>query len=401
MSPAFAYRAIESTGRRVKGQAEAADPTALVRTLRERGLILVEAEEAGRSWKRPAWRPRFGRRREVLEVTRALAALLPAGLPLAPALGAASNVATGEVAAALEKVRGRVERGDAFADALAEHPDLFSPLYVGLVRAGERSGELPGAFRRLADQLERAEELRSRLLSAAIYPLILATLGGLAVAVLLVFVIPRFAGLLSDVGASLPRSTALVLGISNGIRSYWPLALPVVALGGVLAAGALGSDGGRRLLTKAMLGLPLLRSFKRDALAASFARLTGTLLGGGAPLLSALDGATESAGDPLAREETRRIRSRVREGVSLQDAIAEGSLFPKLLAQLAAVGVESGRLQEFLLKAAEIFEKRLERTTQRLVALSEPAMIVVFGSLVALVALALLQAIYSVNPGAF
>ncbi len=401
MSPAFAYRAVDSGGGRVRGRAEATDPEALARRLEQRGLLLLKAETAGPAYGAAGFRLGFGRKREVLELTRALAALLPAGLPLAPALGAASNVVTGEVASSLQQVREQVERGDSLAAALSQHQDLFSPLYIGLVRAGERSGDLAGAFTRLAGQLEREEELRSRLLSASIYPMILATLGGLAVVVLLIFVIPRFAELLEGAGAALPRSTTIVLGISTTIRRFWPVLIALPLLGAFAAAWAWGSDEGRRLGTKVMLRLPLLRAFKRLALAAQFARLTGTLLGGGAPLLSALNDTTESLSDPVARDETVRIRARVREGVSLNDAIAEGALFPRLLAQLTAVGVESGRLQEFLLKAAEIFEGKTERAMQRLVTVAEPAMIVVFGTVVALVALALLQAIYSVNAGVF
>src|SRR5207237_4592641 len=135
---------------------------------------------------------RFGRRREVLEVTRALAALLPVGMPLAQALNAATGVASGEVRDALVEVRSRVERGDPLSFALAQHPALFSPLYVGLIRAGEKSGDLDNAFARLADQLERDEQLRSRILSAAIYPLMLAAAGSIAVTVLIFFVLPRF-----------------------------------------------------------------------------------------------------------------------------------------------------------------------------------------------------------------
>ena len=129
--------------------------------------------------------------------------------------------------------------------------------------------------------------------------------------------------------------------------------------------------------------------------------MTGVLLGGGAPLLTALDDTVESIGDPIAREDVVRIRTSVREGASLRQAISDGALFPPLLAQLVAVGEESGRLREFLLKAADIFEDRTERSTQRLATLAEPAMIVVFGIIVAFVALSLLQAIYGINAGSF
>ena len=396
--PAFAYQAVDLTGKRLRGRAEAATPAALTRTLEDRGLLVLEVDPAGAAQEGGFG---FGRRREVLEVTRALAALLPAGMPLAPALGAASSVASGEVRDAMQQIRARVERGDTMSAALGGHPRLFSPLYVGLVRAGERSGDLDSAFGRLADQLERDEQLRGRILSAAIYPLLLATVGSIAVTVLLMFVLPRFVELLEGSGAALPRSTAFLLALSSALQRYWPALL--LAMGSILAAGLWGrtTPGGRRLWARVLLGIPLVRTLRRYALAARFARLTGVLLGGGAPLLTALDDATESIGDPIARDDVARIRTRVREGASLRQAISEGPLFPPLLAQLVAVGEEAGRLREFLLKSADIFEDRTERSTQRLATLAEPAMIVVFGVIVAFVALSLLQAIYGINAGSF
>ncbi|HEX2091657.1 MAG TPA: type II secretion system F family protein [Longimicrobiaceae bacterium] len=398
--PAYAYRAVDASGRTHRGRLEAGSPAALSRSLEENGLLLLDAADAGAQAARaPTFGP--GRRRSVLEVTQALAALLPAGMPLARALGTASELATGEVRTALEEIRGRVEQGDSIAAALARYPALFSPLYVGMVRAGERSGDLDAAFARLAEQLERDEELRGRLLSASIYPLILATMGGAAVVVLLLFVIPRFAELLEGAGASLPASTALLLSIATGLRRFWPVLLGALVLAVLAATAAVRSEQGRRSASALLLAVPGIRGLRRAVLAARFARLTGVLLGGGAPLLSALDDALESLDDPLARDEVARIRSRVREGSSLHGAIAEGGLFPPLLARLVAVGEGSGRLREFLLKAAEMFDARNLRTVQRLVALAEPAMIVFFGALVAFVALSLLQAIYGVNADAF
>ena len=396
--PAFAYHAVDLTGKRLRGRAEAATPAALTRTLEDRGLLVLEVDPADAASEGGFG---FGRRREVLEVTRALAALLPAGMPLAQALGAASSVASGDVREAVQQVRARVERGDTLSASLAAHPRLFSPLYIGLVRAGERSGDLDSAFGRLADQLDRDEQLRGRILSAAIYPLLLATVGTIAVTVLLLFVLPRFVELLEGSGAALPRSTAFLLALSGGLQRYWPALL--VLIGGAVAAAlwARTTGEGRRLWARVLLGVPLVRTLRRYALAARFARLTGVLLGGGAPLLTALDDTIESIGDPIARDDVSRIRTRVREGASLRQAISEGPLFPPLLAQLVSVGEEAGRLREFLLKSADIFEDRTERSTQRLATLAEPAMIVVFGLIVAFVALSLLQAIYGINAGSF
>jgi type II secretory pathway component PulF len=269
------------------------------------------------------------------------------------------------------------------------------------VRAGERSGDLSGAFVRLAVQLEREAELRARLLSALIYPAALAGVGAVAVLILLLFVLPRFAELLAGAGATLPSSTSTLLAISAATRAYWP-----AILGGLVAVAfgfgaARTTDAGRRALSRLALAMPLVGPLRRTLLGARFARLTGVLVGGGAPLLAALDDAVHSITDPIAQDEVARVRGRVREGISLNAAIAEGALFPPTLAQLIAVGEESGRLHEFLVKAADIFEERTARTTTRLVALAEPAMMVVFGGAVGFVALSLLQAVYAVNAGAF
>jgi general secretion pathway protein F len=378
--------------------------SAVGRMLRQRGLVLVDAsaQSTPNATTRPvAYQRRATRRQSVLELTRALGALLPAGLPLSRALAATTGLVSSALAGVLADVRTHVERGDAFADAVSHHRAWFSPLYVGVVRAGERSGDLAGALNRLGDQLEREEALRAKLLAASIYPLILAIAGGSAIVVLLTFVLPRFADLLSGVGVALPASTALLLNASSIARRFWPVLLggtfALAAVLGVARTTAAGRDG----VSKALLALPLIGGLRTQALAARFARLTGVLLAGGAPLLTALHDTAESIADPLTRADAVRIRARVREGASLTTAITESTIFPPLLAQLVAVGEESGKLAPFLLKAADIFEDRADRTRQRLVALAEPGMIVLFGGIIGFVALSLLQAIYGVNVNSF
>jgi type II secretory pathway component PulF len=398
--PTYAYQAVDGAGKRSRGQAQAASSGALARTLEARGLYVLDVAESAEGAGN-AGGFRIGRRREVLEVTRAMAALLPVGMPLAQALNAASGVASGDVRAAMQEIRGRVERGDTLSSALAEHRRLFAPIYVGLVRAGERSGDIDGAFARLADQLERDEALRGKVLSAAIYPLLLATAGSVAVTVLLFFVLPRFVTLLEGSGAKLPASTATLLALSSFLHRAWPVLLLIPLLGAAAGAWMTNTVDGRRAWSALLLGLPGVRTLRRYALSGRFARLVGVLLGGGAPLLAALDDTIESIGDPIARDDTVRIRTRVREGSSLRDAVADSTLFPPLLAQLIGVGEDAGQLRVFLMKAADIFEERTERATQRLATLAEPAMIVVFGVIVAFVALSLLQAIYGINANSF
>ena len=167
------------------------------------------------------------------------------------------------------------------------------------------------------------------------------------------------------------------------------------------AAWVRGSDNGRRAWSTILLALPGISTLRRYALAGRFARLVGVLLGGGAPLLTALDDTIESIGDPNARDDVVRIRTRVREGSSLRAALGESKLFPPMLAQLVGVGEDAGQLRTFLMKSADIFEERTERATSRLATLAEPAMIIMFGAIVAFVALSLLQAIYGINANSF
>jgi type II secretory pathway component PulF len=219
--------------------------------------------------------------------------------------------------------------------------------------------------------------------------------------VLLFFVLPRFVTLLEGSGAKLPRSTATLLAFSSVLHRAWPVLLMIPLLIAAFAAWVTNSDEGRRVWSRMLLALPGVSTLRRYALAGRFSRLVGVLLGGGAPLLMALDDTIESIGDPIARDDAIRIRTRVREGTSLRGAVSEGTLFPPMLAQLIGVGEDSGQLRVFLMKAADIFEERTERATQRLATLAEPAMIVVFGVIVAFVALSLLQAIYGINANSF
>lgn len=395
--PVFAYEAVDPTGRRTRGRLTGATAAAVTRDLESRGLLALDVEEAAAASDASGWG--VGRRRGVLEFTRAVAALLPAGMPLARALAAGVSAAPSSLRPALEAVRSKVERGDELAAALAEHPRLFSPLYVGIVRAGERSGSLDAAFERLADHLERDQELRSKLVSMSIYPILLATVGLGAVLILMLLVLPRFADLLESSGAALPATTAAIISGATAVRESWRLLLLIPPAIIVVLTWLRTTDAGRRISATMLVSLPIVGGWRRQALAASFARMVGELLSGGAPLLTALADARDCMSDPVARDETDRIRTRVREGSALNTAISERSLFPPMLPQLVALGEEAGRLAEFMLKSAEMLERRTERAVERMVALAEPAMIVLFGGLVALVALALLQAIYGVNAG--
>jgi general secretion pathway protein F len=392
----YAYRAVDDVGRRTRGVTEAESAERLTRSLEARGLVVIDVERvrnAGVAGERGGRVPK----RDVLELTRALAALLAAGLPLARALHTAAHIVPERVRIVLDDLRARTARGESLAAALDAHQREFSPMYRGVVRAGERGSDLPGAFAALSVQLEAEDRLRARLVAASIYPLLLAVGGIITCTVLVMVVLPRFAELLSGAQAGLPRSTATLLAIAATLRRAGP-ALLLVGLSLIIAIGMTRHSAPmRRMWSRLLVRLPIVGQLRRYTLGARFSRLTSVLLVGGAPLLQALDDVIASIADPVARESIARIRDHVHDGSALHRAVGQSNLFPPVLARLIAVGEESGRLADFLQRAAEFCEERAERALQRLVALIEPAMILVFGVLIAFVALSLLQALYGID----
>ena len=377
----------------------ATTPAALVESLTAEGLTVLEYSEVNRG--RTVGGGLRRHRKTLIDVTRAIAGLLSAGLPLSRALATAKAMTADPYKQSLDHIHHAVARGDTLAVAMSAHPSLFPPFYLGLVRAGERSADLPATFTRLASQLERDDELRARLGSAAIYPALLAVVGTAAILLLMLFVLPRFAAILEGAGAHLPRSTRLLLTMSAMARHHWLIVSSPIAAVPVAMTWIGTTEQGAHAWAKAQLEIPGVRTIRRDILAGRFARLASVLLEGGTPALGALESSAVSLADPVARAALLRVRAQVREGTRLSAALRDATLFPPLLAQLVSLGEETGQLAEFLRKAADLFEQRSERALSRLVALAEPIMIVVLALAVGSVALSLLQAIYGVNASAF
>lgn len=338
---------------------------------------------------------------DVLEFTRAMAALTEAGVPLARALLAAETMGSPQMNQLSRDLRLEVERGGTLQAALERRGGRFAGLYAGTIGAGERSGDLAGAFRRLGIHLDASAAIRARLLSAMLYPGLLALGGGVAVAVLLFVVLPRFAEMLGANGVELPGSTAALFALTDAIRVHWRLstgvALGVVALG----CWVVFSAEGRRAAAGWFARLPVVGPLHEEVTGARVGRLLAVPMYGGAPVLGALASAEATVSDPAVRARLAKVRSSVREGNALHMALATSGRFPPMLCQLVALGEATGKVPAFLDKAAAIAEERVERRLQRLVALAEPAMIIAFGGIVGFVALALLKAVYSVNAGSF
>jgi general secretion pathway protein F len=390
---AFRYEAARSDGGMVRGSLEAASEPAAAAVLSSRGLypVLVEPSPT------PSTRHLFWRipTRQFATAFQSLAAFVEAGVPLERALQATERVAAGSLRDALGRVAQRVREGSSLGAALAAECS-FSPVTVGLVRAGERGVGLGAALAQTAAQLEREAETEARVRTALTYPTLLALVGSGAIALIVLFVIPRFAALLADVGQDLPAATRLLLALSAGVRSY---ALVLGAGGvGLAAIAARAIHEHRPAWHSWLLRVPVVGPLRLALASARASRALGALLGSGTPALAALEIAREAAGDAAVAGRIAAARSRVAEGQGLTAALeATGALTSSAL-QLAAIGEGSGRLPTLLSKAAELDDVDAERRLKTLVSLLEPGMILLFAGLVAFVAAALLQAVYALRP---
>jgi len=390
---AFRYEAARSDGGLVRGLLEAASEPAAAAVLSARGLYPVSVEPSPT----PDTRHLFWRipTRHFATVFQSLAAFVDAGVPLERAIHATERVATGPLRDALGRVAQRVREGSSLGMALAGE-GLFSAVSVGLVRAGERGVGLGAALSQAGAQLEREAETEARVRTALTYPALLGVIGSGAIALIVLFVIPRFAALLADMGQALPTATRVLLALSAGARSY---GLVISAAGVALAVIAARAITEHQPAWHAwLLRLPIIGPLRLALASARAARTLGALLGSGTPALAALEIAREAAGDAAVATRIAAARSRVAEGQGLTAALeATGALTSSAL-QLASIGEGSGRLPALLAKAAELDDAEAERRLKTLVSLLEPGMILLFAGLVAFVAAALLQAVYALRP---
>lgn len=393
----FRFRAAASDGTLSEGVVEAATHREALELLRRRALWPVSLEPtAGREPTRE-WLSVQSRTRALSSAVRSLATLAGAGIPLERALDfVVRNTKHARVRAALAGVLAEVRSGSALSDAVAARP-LFGPLAAPLLRAGEESGTLEQGLEGLAQHYERSSTVRAELLTALVYPTLVLGVATLSVALLLLVVVPRFAAMLQEVGATLPLATRMLLALSGLASSLWPIILVLTAILGTATWSWLRAPENRLRWHSWRLSLPLLGDLERTLSVAQLAAAIGTLLRGGTALLPALRIGGQTVPN-LA------IRQRIKQSIALLDGgarIGEAlrGVLPPLALQLVAAGEESGSLDRMFALIAERQREEAERTLRVLVRLVEPLLIVLLGLVVGFVALAMLQAIYRINAG--
>ncbi|MHB8835019.1 MAG: type II secretion system F family protein [Candidatus Methylomirabilia bacterium] len=385
------------------GQIEAPDSGAVSARLQELGFFPLNVRAVAES-ETASGRLRFARGggRRLAEFSRQLAVLLEAGIPLDHALGIAGEVADDPgFRDVIARVRRSVEEGTSLADALARHPRVFDELYVSMVRAGEAGGALDQILKRLAEFLEEWQRIRDVVVSALLYPLFLSVFAAAAVTVLMVFVVPRFAEVFGDMGARLPAPTRVLMAVSEFLRRFWwLLAAGVAAAAAALALGA-RTPRWRTWWDRHVLGLPLAGDLAVKIQVSRFARVFGTLIASGVPILRALEIVTGTLTNSVFSNSLANVQTGLKEGQGVAEPLRRAGVFPPLFLHMVAVGEETGRLEEMMLTVAASFDRDVETAARRLLSLIEPIIILIMGLVIGAIILSILWAIFSVNQLAF
>jgi len=407
--PMYAYKGLATNGKNVNGMREADTPKTLRQIMRKDGVLVTSfelskggklqkehnAKKAGLS-KDVDFGGLFGgvKKAEIATFTRQMATLIRAGIPLAEALGAlVEQLSNIRLKTAISEVRTNVNEGMALADALAKHPRLFDELFVSMVRAGEVAGNLDEVLTRLADFLESAQKLKSKVQSAMIYPAVMVVVGMGIMTVLMIKVIPNITSMFTQEGKTLPINTRMLIWSSNffGKNILW--IFMAMVLGGVAFTKWKSSKEGKPVWHRFVLNLPVLGELVRTINVGRFARTLGTMLQSGVPMLRSLDTAKQIVGNVHIQAAIEDAKKAVTEGESLAATLKKSGQFPATMIHMTAVGERAGQLEQMLERVATTYESEVDTKLSRFTALLEPLMLVIMGGAVAFIVFSILQPI--------
>jgi len=398
----FDYRAACTDGSVVAGTLSGTNQQDVIRQLRALGQIPIRIDESTQDKRTGSSRLSVRRRkiseRDIADMTRELAILLRAGMPVDRALGVLTTLAENpELETLLDDVRSEVKGGSSLANAVARHDHVFSRLYINLLRAGESGGALEIVLERLAEHLDRNYETRATIQSALIYPLVLVFVAFVSVFILLGYVVPQFTEMFESAGEALPMSTRITIAVGNFLQSWGWLLIVAVVLGGLLIKRQLAQDATAYRWHNLALSLPLAGTIILKNEVSRFARTLATLLQNGIPILKALGIVKDTMSNRVLAEGLDEVVSRMTEGQSLAEPLASKTRFPAFAVQMIRVGEESGDLPGILVQVAETYDRDTQVTIKRSLALLEPILILGLGALIAGVIISILVAILGVN----
>ena len=402
--PAYAYTGLSNKGKNIKGVTTAESVAALKATLKREGIYLTGVSEttanaasAGEGTSREVDLSKMFDRvtpKMVAATTRLLGTLLHAGVTLPEALRAMTDqVESQRFKGILSDVAEKVNEGASLADSMGNYPKAFPQLYVNMIRAGEASGALETVLFRLAEFMEKQIELRSKVSSALMYPMVLAILGAVIITVLMVGIVPKITSMFEDLNTELPWNTRLLIWMSDTMSTFWWLII-LLGIGAVwLWRKWKATEAGRWTIDSVLLKLPVVSDLVRKIAIARFARTLSTLLASGVQLLQALEIVETLLGNVVLQKTVKEARDNIREGEGIAPALKRSGQFPPLVTHMIAVGERSGQLEDMLGNLADAYDRETATSIQNFTALMEPLMIVLMGIAVGFVVFSIMRPI--------
>jgi type IV pilus assembly protein PilC len=380
--PMFEYTARSQTGQIQKGQMDVASKDDVSAYLRKNRLILVSVREAPKQIKFSLGGARV-KTRDIVIFTRQFATMINAGLPLVQSLNIlAAQTENKTLAEVTRAVVYDVESGNTLADAFSKHPRAFSALYVNMVAAGEAGGILDTILLRLATFLEKNDALVRKVKGAMIYPGVIMSVAGAAIAILLIFVIPTFQTMFASASLELPLPTRVVIGLSNFLIGYWWAMLLLAGAAVFSIKSYYATPAGRLQVDALLLRTPVLGDVIRKSAVSRFTRTLGTLVSSGVSILEGLEITAKTAGNQVVHNAVMESRQSIAGGETIAAPLEKSKVFPPMVISMIAVGEQTGGLDEMLSKIADFYDEEVDVAVSALLSLMEPAMIVVLGVIV-------------------
>ena len=393
--PSFSYRSINRDGIVSEGVIEARSEHEVELYLKNNNIVPLRIQEVKQGFGKDAFS--FQSAKSELQVfTTELHTLMSAGLPLDRSLNILSGITRNKkMKEVIFDVLKSIREGGTFSDALQKHSNVFSMLYINMVRAGELSGAMDVALEKLIEFLEASEELKNHIFSAMIYPVILVVTGILSIIVLVTVVLPKFTQIFADLGTQLPVSTQILVGFSHILLSYWWVILLALAILWFVARSYIKTDKGRYNWDK--LKIKLMGDIILKLETARFCRTLGALLRSGVPLLQAVKNAKDIIGNFAVSSALDRVTKEIKEGKGISKPLSDANIFPELAMSMIKVGEETGQLDVMLIKVANTYEKSLKNSIKRFISILEPALILGMAFIVGFIVISLLMAIFSIT----
>jgi len=404
----FRYKAKKGPDDLIEGDVEADSEIVVAKQLMQEGFYPV--------WVRPVTQPGrifidrdnssgdryfYNRKigvRQLANFTRQLSELIEAGLPLYKALGIISNqLSSGHLKDAVESIRNNVKDGHTFSESLKSYQDIFSSLYINLIRAGETAGSLKETLSNLADFLDSQEDIRSRVLSALSYPALILVVGTITIFILMVFVIPRLTDMFVEMGQTLPLLTGILIGFSNFLKDYWVILVFLIFCIWAFTKRARSFSTTKMIIDKIKLKIPVIGRLLKDL---DLERFTGTLsmlLRNGVPILSSLKISAETIDNEVIKKEIEKVIEDVKGGASISSAFKRSIVFPGFLIDMSEIGEQGGFLDKTFSKVAHSYELERERLIKIVSSLIEPISILVMGILMGFVVVAMLLPVFQIS----